>query len=112
MYKDVDYYALGERIRTARIKKHLTQEKLGELCDLSTAHIGHIERGTRILSVDTLFRIASALDVSTDYLLFDSFENIDSVFTTIAQELKCKDSRKVHIFMTAIKALSEKIDEF
>ena len=112
MYKEVDYYALGERIRTARQKKHLTQEKLGELCDLSTAHIGHIERGTRILSVDTLFRVACALDVSVDSLLFDSFDNIDNIFTTLAHELKGKDKRKLHSFITAVNALAEKIDDF
>lgn len=112
MYKDVDYYALGERIRSARQKKHLTQEKLGELCDLSTAHIGHIERGTRILSVDTLFRVATALDVSVDSLLFDSYDNIDNIFATISQNLKTKDKRKVHIFITAVNALAEKIDQF
>lgn len=112
MYKDVDYYSLGKRIRAARMNKHLTQEQLGELCDLSTAHIGHIERGTRILSVDTLFRISSALNVSIDSLLFDSYDNIDNIFNTILQNLKTKDKRKVHTFITAVNALAEKIDEF
>lgn len=27
MYKDVDYYALGKRIRTARMNKYLTQSE-------------------------------------------------------------------------------------
>lgn len=112
MYKDVDYYALGKRIRTARINKSLTQEQLAEICDLSAAHIGHIERGTRILSVDVLFRLANALEVSVDSLLFDSFDNIENIFTSLAQELKNKDNRKVHTFMIAVNALAEKIDEF
>ena len=47
MKSEFDYAALGERIRRARKQKHLTQEQLAEACDLSTAHIGHIERGTR-----------------------------------------------------------------
>lgn len=112
MYKDVDYYALGKRIRTARLNKSLTQEQLAEICDLSTAHIGHIERGTRILSVDVLFRLANALDVSIDSLLFDSFDNIENIFTSLVNELKSKDNRKVHTFMVAVNALAEKIDEF
>ena len=45
MNKNVDYVALGKRIKEKRIQSHLTQEQLGEMCDLSTAHIGHIERG-------------------------------------------------------------------
>lgn len=57
MNKNIDYTALGKRIKEKRIENGLTQEQLGELCELSAAHIGHIERGTRILSVDVLFRI-------------------------------------------------------
>ena len=69
MEKELDYTALGIKIRQTRKKHHVTQEQLGEICELSTAHIGHIERGTRIPSLDTLFRIAQALDVSMDYLV-------------------------------------------
>lgn len=54
MNKNIDYTALGKRIKEKRIEKGFTQEQLGELCELSAAHIGHIERGTRILSVDVL----------------------------------------------------------
>ena len=68
MNKNIDYTALGKRIKEKRIEKGLTQEQLGELCELSAAHIGHIERGTRILSVDVLFRISQALDTSIDGL--------------------------------------------
>ena len=75
MNKNIDYTALGKRIKNKRIEKGFTQEQLGELCELSAAHIGHIERGTRILSVDVLFRISQALDTSIDWLVFDSDEN-------------------------------------
>ena len=61
MNKNIDYTALGKRIKNKRIEKGLTQEQLGELCELSAAHIGHIERGTRILSVDVLFRISPSV---------------------------------------------------
>lgn len=74
MNKNIDYTALGKRIKNKRIEKGFTQEQLGELCELSAAHIGHIERGTRILSVDVLFRISQALDTSIDWLVFDSVE--------------------------------------
>ena len=44
MEKELDYTALGIKIRQTRKKHHVTQEQLGEICELSTAHIGHIER--------------------------------------------------------------------
>ena len=71
MERELDYVALGMRIRQARKENHVTQEQLGEICELSTAHIGHIERGTRIPSLDTLFRISQALHVSMDYLYLE-----------------------------------------
>ena len=40
MNKNIDYTALGKRIKEKRIEKGLTQEQLGELCELSAAHIG------------------------------------------------------------------------
>ena len=39
--------AIGRRIKNAREKKHLTQEQLAELVDLSPMHISVIERGAK-----------------------------------------------------------------
>lgn len=44
MDKNIDYAALGKRIKEKRISEKLTQEQLGEMCELSAAYIGHIER--------------------------------------------------------------------
>lgn len=112
MEKELDYIELGMRVRQARKKQNVTQEQLGELCELSAAHIGHIERGTRIPSVDTLFRIAQALDVSMDYLIFDSIAPDENLFITINSILQNKDKRKVKTFMTIVRAIADKIDEF
>lgn len=111
MEKELDYVALGMRIRKARKERHVTQEQLGEICELSTAHIGHIERGTRIPSLDTLFRISQALDVSMDYLVFDSIAPDEQLFTSLNSMLQTKDKRKVKVFLTTVRAIADKIDE-
>ena len=54
---------LGKRIRALRKVKSLTQEELGEIADLSYKFIGEIERGVVNPSLDSLIRIANALDV-------------------------------------------------
>lgn len=110
MDKNIDYAALGKRIKEKRISEKLTQEQLGEMCELSAAHIGHIERGTRILSVEVLFRIAQVLNVSVDYLLFDSVEN-DNILSSIAPILKDSDKNKVNNFLKTVRVLAENIDE-
>lgn len=107
----LDYITLGARVRNIRNECNMTQAELGEACSLSTSHIGHIERGSRTLSVDTLFKIASVLNVSMDYLVTDSLTNNESLFTAIAAELKHQDKRKVASFMKTVKVLADNIDE-
>ncbi len=111
MDKLINYEALGNRIRTARKRKGLSQEKLGEICLISTAHIGHIERGTRIPSLETLYKISKELNVSMDYLFFDSQDNADDVFKSISAQLAGKSGEKVKVFISTVKALADKIDD-
>lgn len=68
------YRSLGMRIRQERKAKRMTQEMLSEAADISLSFVGHIERGTRKASIDTLARICNALNVSPDKLLRDSIE--------------------------------------
>ena len=66
---NVDYTQTGHRIRRHRRAQDLTQEQLADLIGMSASFAGHIERGSRKLSVETLCAIADALDLSADYLL-------------------------------------------
>lgn len=111
MDKTINYEALGNRIRISRKEKGISQEKLGELCGISTAHVGHIERGTRIPSLETLFRISKELNVSIDYLFFDSQNEINDIFKSISAQLAGKDGEKVKVFLSTVKALADKIDD-
>lgn len=65
----MDYVLLGKRVRIRRNVLAFTQEMLAEMIGVSTAFIGHIERGTRKLSVETLYSLCKALDTSADFLL-------------------------------------------
>ena len=68
----MNYKALGRRIREERLKLNLTQEKLAENIELSTAYIGQIERGERSLTLETLTLLVSRLGITIDYLMSDS----------------------------------------
>lgn len=65
----MDYTAIGKRVRIARHWQDMTQEQVAELMGISVSFIGHIERGTRKLSVETLHGLCTVLCVSSDYLL-------------------------------------------
>lgn len=65
----MDYVLLGKRVRIRRQVLGFTQEGLAERIGVSTSFIGHIECGSRRLSVETLHDLCRALDVSADFLL-------------------------------------------
>lgn len=93
----MNYIELGNKIRAARIRLNLTQEQLAELIDVSTSFIGHIERGTRVLSVDTLERLCRTLHITPNMLLsFSSFENLSSQQAVLMEELLETAARLAH----------------
>lgn len=101
----IDYKAMGERIRGARKAKKLSQEQLAEICSLSAAHIGHIERGTRIPSLDTVFRISQTLEISIDYIILDSLENNSVSISNLKSIIEKMSHEKQENVIAIIKAL-------
>lgn len=65
----IDYTILGKRIRTARKTMCVTQEKISEALDISLSFYGHIERGTRKASLETIYRICQKLNISLDEVM-------------------------------------------
>lgn len=55
--------ALGERIKSIRLSKNITQEQLADLCKISLNSITLIENGKLNPSAGTLFAIADGLKV-------------------------------------------------
>ena len=60
---------LGERIRAKREERGLTQQQLGDRCELHRTFIGSVERGERNIAVLNLRLIAQTLRVSLAELL-------------------------------------------
>ena len=111
MDKEINYAAMGERIRRARENERLSQEQLAEMCSLSTSHMGHIERGTRLPSLESIFRVSKALHVSMDYLLTESLSPDDTLLCNINALLKNQDKLKPKTIVSTIRAIADKIDE-
>lgn len=60
---------LGERIRSLRLERGLTQKELGERCDMADSAIRRYESNRGNPTQKTIERIATALGVSSNYLL-------------------------------------------
>ena len=56
-------------MRAERQNRHLTQQELAFEAELSLTYIGEIERGQRMVSLDTLQRIARAFNLTGAQLL-------------------------------------------
>lgn len=63
MTNKVLYKKLGKNIKYFRKERELTQEELAEKVGVSLEFIGRIEIATSKPSLDTLFKIAKALNI-------------------------------------------------
>lgn len=99
----IDYTHMGKRIRDRRKELHLTQEALAEQTGISTPFLGHIERGSRIASLDTLLAICIALDVSMDFII----GRTDITFAQMLPDTLTEDQR-----IACCEVLSVLLDRF
>ena len=60
---------IGIKIKLLRTKLNLSQEELGFKAGLNKNSIGGIERGENVPSIDTLNKIACALEISLSDLI-------------------------------------------
>lgn len=60
---------VGQRLREAREKQHLTQVEVAEKADISTNHYAQIERGEANASLETLESILKALNTKSSKIL-------------------------------------------
>lgn len=97
----MDYIDLGQKIRRQRTQLNWTQEALAERIGVSTSFVGHIERGTRKASLETLVSVANVLNVSLDYLLANSLQN--TIIGPIPQSLSRKQRTALQEILSTIQ---------
>ena len=71
---ELDYVALGERIRQRRQEKGLTQSYVAEQARIEPSNISHIERAASKVGLNTLVKIANILECTVNDLRCDSLE--------------------------------------
>lgn len=77
---------LGLRIRYYRKEKHITQEKLAEICNLHPTYVGQLERGEKNATIESIYRIAKGLDIPISKLL-DNVEYLENNAESISLEI-------------------------
>ena len=62
---------IGFKIKVARMRQKISQEKLAEMADCSLSYIGFIERGEMSLSLYNFVKISSVLHLDiNDFFIF------------------------------------------
>ncbi len=61
--------AFGDRVRSIRAKRGISQEQLADLAELDRTYISGVERGIRNISLLNIVKIADALEVKLSELL-------------------------------------------
>ena len=92
---ELDYRAIGKRIKIARIKADLTQEALAE---------------NSKLSLPTIVSLANALSVSVDEFLCDSVIHSKDIFSQEIQDLVSDcDEYEIRMIADFVRAAKETI---
>jgi len=100
----LNYKTIGMRIKRIRLENGLTQEKLGELSNLSASHISRIESGDKKASLKSLVKLGNILNVSVDKLLNGNKNNdfLDYTSKLLTLIESCNNLEKQLIFNLAI----------
>ena len=109
----MDYYDIGQRIRTLRREKKLSQEQLAEKVWISTTHMSHIENGSTKLSLPVLIELSQILEVSTDSIIFgDCGRDAELPGRQIAELLESSSTKQQRIISEVVSAVKTAMDKY
>ena len=84
---EINYIAIGKRIRQLRMGRGWSQAMLAEKSGVEPSNISHIERAATKLSLPTLVNISNALEVTLDEIVYESLIKNDHITSEIINEL-------------------------
>ena len=74
--QEYDALSIGQRIQDIQLQKGIKALDMAVQVDLSKDQYSRIERGTSICKITTLHKIAQYLEVSADYLLYGTKDEL------------------------------------
>lgn len=105
---ELDYRAIGRRIKKERKEQKITQQELAEKVDVCTSHISNIEQGKKPLSLPTLIAICNALNVTADKFLIENYEQNDELLKNeILQYLVSEDKQQLDLTIRVAETIRQ-----
>ena len=96
----LDFNALGQRIAKRRKDLGMTQEDMAERAGLTPTHVRNIERAYTKCSLDALWKICEAMEVTPDYLFLGVLKCVDEdQLATATANLRLCDKKQLNLVM-------------
>ena len=92
--------SFGDNLRKYRTRIGKSQEQLASEADLSTVHLGSLERGEKCPTIETLLKLCTATGTSPTQMLdfneyeFDSSE-VDFIINRVLKDVPNKDKMRL-----------------
>lgn len=83
---DINMTDIGNRIRDRRKELGLTQTDIHEKCGIASGALSQMESGSRTPSALTLYKLSTALNCSTDWLITGNSMNSQNLQLTEQEE--------------------------
>ena len=101
--KELDFAAIGQKLKEVRSDKHFTQEYVASKAGVNTSHISNIETNKVKISLTLLVNICNILDITVDSVLGNEYHVPTSVieqeFLSIIKNLD--DTKKEQLLRIA-----------
>lgn len=105
----MDYEAMGRNIARIRNKNHLTQEQLAERINISTVFVSQIETAVRKPSLETIYKISTALNTTIDTLIGNN--SLQTKYDEISKLLQDKNSDEISFITDIIREISSNLKD-
>ena len=100
---------LHEKIIAYRKKCGLSQETLAEKIGVSTVFISQIETAVRKPSLETAYKLSTALDTTIDTLIGN--DNLETKYGEISKLLACKNSDELSFIIGVVREICSNIQD-
>ncbi len=105
----MNYTVMGKNIARIRNKNHLTQEQLAEKIDVSTVFISQIETAVRKPSLETIYKLSTALNTTIDTLIGNT--NLQTKYDEIAKLLNDKNSDELSFIIGILREICSNLQD-
>ena len=103
---------VGKRIRKLREEQDLTREEVASKAEITTKFLYEVENGKKGMSANNLYKIATALSTSCDYILrgvhrTDDENRIEKLYAEFLKDFSIEQRKAVTKILETLLEISE-----